>query len=408
MLAHPVEWKGKSARAFAAMLLTLFSGVCTATYAGYRLEAAWAANVRCNPPPAGTSCATLSFWGLSPTWFLAACIAGIAIGLLTAIVGWELHRRAFGLTRGSYAILVLALAGLIAYGGLGIGTAAGVAGSLLFATLRTTRSGAPSEWTGVLPVGVPAVKNPPRTIVEKPSVTEWDGVSMPAVSAPATAESTPSSLPSADRLAAALARSRSASADPTRAERSRPAIVLLPPPPHGLGGGQLGNPTTAPTISPLSTQGTPEARTVDRSDGGPAAPRPAFPAAGRPTPAAVPSPPPRPAVGTTTMKEYRLPQAAPPALPTARATATGTHPDRSPPASSPARLPERTTAPSPGLPADARPGGTPSTSSAPGAEPPATGGSKGRVRAWICPNCRLTNAPWSDHCTRCRAAAPSV
>ncbi|MGB6500244.1 MAG: hypothetical protein WBG19_02430 [Thermoplasmata archaeon] len=27
-------------------------------------------------------------------------------------------------------------------------------------------------------------------------------------------------------------------------------------------------------------------------------------------------------------------------------------------------------------------------------------------RAWICPRCRLTNAPWSRACTSCRTAAP--
>ena len=29
-----------------------------------------------------------------------------------------------------------------------------------------------------------------------------------------------------------------------------------------------------------------------------------------------------------------------------------------------------------------------------------------RSRPWICPNCRLPNAPWSKSCTSCRAAAP--
>lgn len=38
---------------------------------------------------------------------------------------------------------------------------------------------------------------------------------------------------------------------------------------------------------------------------------------------------------------------------------------------------------------------------------PPSGAQPRWARAWICPECRLTNPPWSHACTACRAAAPS-
>jgi hypothetical protein len=399
VLANAVEWRGRARRAFVALALTLFSGAATAAYAGFALETAWTSYAHCNPPPAGFTCTSTAFWNLPPGWFLLACLAGIVVGLLTAIVGWELHRRAFGLTRGSYAILALSLAGLVAYGGLGVGAAAGVAGALLFSSLRTRRTGAPEAWSGVLPVGVPPVKTPVRPISEKPAVAEWDGVSMPAVSSAAT-PSSGGGLPSADRLAAALARTRVSGSSGRPAAARPPAIVLLPPP---------------PTISSARTAPPPSPPPPFHSEASPvAAPMAEATASRRPAPPISPTP------SSTRTSEARAPTlgshplAAPAHEPVVRAAAPPPLPSRSPPpvpapsggrAPAPARLKPVPEAPSSSAPAPALPprvhleGGETRT----GVRP-----TTGRNRAWTCPKCRLMNAPWSDHCTKCRTPGPTA
>ncbi len=446
MIAGPRDWKGKSQRAFAALLLSVLSGVATATYAGYALTSAWTIYVDCNPPPTGTSCTYRAFWGLSPTWFLVACLLGIAVGLLIAVVGWELYRRAFGLSLGMYTLMGLSLAGLVAYGGFGIGTAAGVVGSLLFASLQTRRSGAPTEWSGSYPVGVPPVKNAPRPVTERPAVSEWDGVAL--AGAPAAAE-TPTKLPSADRLAAALRRSRQAVGSGAARPSAAPAMILLPPPPTGLGlePPSAPVPTQAPRPSrppfggpgaePLTGSPAPRAE----SPFGRSAERPPPPTGAPATaPAAVPAASPASAAPThsagvpwagSTAAAGPDPTAPPTAARGLAALPSRPQPSRA--ENSPARASPTTTVgtpqPAPALPAvPQRPLGSPHPPLPPQApalpepavpslppqdvpNPTAPTGDTTRTtpptrtRAWTCTHCKLVNAPWSAHCTRCRSPA---
>lgn len=404
MLADPVPWRGKTRRAFLALMLTLFSGVVTAAYAVYALDVGWTEYARCNTAASGTTCPSATFWGLPSEWFLVAGVVGIVTGVLTALVGWELHRRAFGLTRGSYAIAAFVLAGLIAYGGFGVGVATGVAGALLFASMRPRRSGAPAEWSGVLPVGVAPVKTAPRPISEKPAVSEWDGVSMPA----SPQAGSPTNLPSADRLAAALARSKSTGR--TSAATRPTAVVLLPPPPTGL----ANDPPPSSGESPHPVHSPAAAGSEESHRRAPTPPaRPAHPTGGSASPQSEGLPP-RHTPGGAVAGPLRP---APPVVPSPQTD----HPKGGPRSTSTAPpAPVRTAASPPPSPSPARPP-QPAPS---GAAPAATGSSRvsrealeghgpggvrpsaGRSRAWSCPKCRLMNAPWSDHCTRCRTPAP--
>lgn len=414
MLADGAPWKGKARRAFAALVLTLLSGVSTAAYAGYALSTAWTVSTRCNPPPPGYSCTYTSFWGFGPTEFLLASIAGIATGLLTAVVGWELHRRAFSVTRGTLAIVALSIAGLVAYGGFGVGVVTGIAGGLLFSSLRPRRSRAPSEWSGSLPPGVPPVKAAPRPMTERPSVSEWDGVSMPASTSSAAPEK--QSLPSADRLAAALARSRLSTPPTERPAESRRAFVLLPPPPSGIPGRTAAPSTNLPRGPSPSPTAAPRRETVR-----PPAPKPSpppvasVPRPGPPAPTVAPaSRPPSPT--SPAVREYDPRQASPPALPrpTSSANRAPVSGSAAPRAGAPPRAPARPSSPgpSPNLPAGAAPAAAAPKAAAPPPAPapvsasPAGTPAPSRLRAWVCPGCRLVNAPWSTHCTRCRTAAP--
>lgn len=424
MLAGPADWKGKSRRAFLALLLTVLSGVTTASYAGYRLGTAWEAVSRCNPPPPGSVCSNYQpFWGLPPTWFLGASFAGLTIGLLTAVIGWELHRRAFGVSRGVFAILVLSAAGLVAYGGLGIGTGAGIAGGLLFATFRPRRT-PPAEWSGTLPPGVPPVKSPPRTTVpERPSLSEWEGVALPGSTAPPRVDTAPGGASSEDRLAVALSRAKSTGRAAEGGPSGRQAVVVLPPPPVGH--------TSAPTLTPAPTRSEPPAKTPapvgsppppkEKPSGEPSAGLPKAPpvAATRPAPPAehrlrpsvvtrdLPPLPRRSVTGRpqdpVAPSKLRASSPTPPsALPTQEYRA------KNPPAPQPGgreesasrpALNEMSPSPSASRPAPPRPaseGGGP------------VAGAKGRTRAWTCPACQLVNAPWSNACTRCKAPAPGV
>lgn len=96
-------------------------------------------------------------------------------------------------------------------------------------------------------------------------------------------------------------------------------------------------------------------------------------------------------------------------------SAPGVLPPRTPPP-----LPEAPPRPAPSqaaeppleAPGTGRPAALPSSALppvAPASSVPAAGttaGGTARVRAWKCPRCELTNAPWSKSCTRCQMPAP--
>lgn len=434
-------WDGR----LGSLMLVLFSGVATATYAGYRLEtSAWSAYVDCNPPPVGYSCTYPSFWNLPPTLNLVACLTGVAAGVLLGVVGWMIYRRSIAGVWGSYLVMALALAGLVAYGGLGIGTTAGMVAGLSLAPSRRRRLRAPSEWSGYYPAGVRPVQDPPRAVTGRPSVSAWDGiVHTPAPARPAERR-VPTRLPSADRLAATLRRASRSLPPRSRGEPDRepPSFVLLPPPPTGVvhnvtapqapptgrtvAAGEE-RPTTEPPETPAPPRRT-EPHPARTPDPGPAS-------SGIPRPATHPSAP--PALPVRAGRASRTEDAGGPGIGRALATPT---PERSAPG--PPRRPDGAHSARTGTGEevdDPRPSGKPPAppvaTSGPrrredggaggdgrqppdGAErPPALPGRQSdpvgptsagqragpspRVRAWTCSRCRQLNAPWSPTCTRC-------
>ncbi len=360
--------------------------------------------------------------------------------------------------------MALALAGLVAYGGLGVGVATGVIAGVIFRRATASRVGTPNEWSGSLPPGVPP---PPRSnrraVPERPSVTEWDGVVAAAPAGPPGGDRPRPALPTADRLAAALEKSRSAGS-PTS---SPPPVVVLPPPPQGLRGvrtvsppASTSLPSTPPSARPRASYASAEqpspavplrGRRWQPETGelkpwephtGPAAPPLPPPSASArspppPSPAAVlpapttPSPPTppapaptvpanRPSAGSARMagplrQPLHRPMASPSGSPTSASWPGPPAPVAAPAAAVPAPAPPPAAA-RPALPRPTQPLLPPSIAPPPTAAPPLPGerppppsgpSPRARSRAWKCPNCGLVNAPWSPRCTRCQAAAPA-
>ncbi len=211
-----------------SLILSFVSGAATAGVSTYFLGDAWSAARGCG----AAGCAVRPFWGLPGSLFFAACVAGIILGGLVVALGVLAFERRIGPRSSGFATILLSSAGAVAYGGLGLGVAAGVAAGASLLSASGRRSRTPSEWSGSLPVGVaPAPPGPKRPLTERPSVLEWKGVFAHSRPGPPLVAGHPASLPSADRLAAALEKSR------VRARSSPeagPARVVLPPPPTAV------------------------------------------------------------------------------------------------------------------------------------------------------------------------------
>jgi hypothetical protein len=404
------------------LLLALVSAGATAGFAGAYLGAAWSGASHCQAAT-GAGCPAHPFWGFSPDLYLVASCLGVVVGLLVAglgggvFLGW-LHPR-----RGGYAIVALSALGLIAYGGLGVGTVAGVAAGALLVRSRTGPP-APEEWSGSLPTGIPPM--PPgsrRPMTNRPPVTEWKGIFATAPLGPPTRGRPSVTLPTADRLSAALERNRAGSVAPRESPDRTPAVVVLPPPPVGLRSVAPPPLGSVPERPPVSATATSLPRAV-----GPHEPSGLAPAVGRvassalgpgPSPSRTPSLAPR--AGASTSPEAPVARPPPPraalgplragwAAPSGGSVAPSGMTPPPPRALGPPATP---TAPRPEPPAWTMPAVTPPARAPPesptGRPPPPTGPMpKPRSKAWKCPKCGLINAPWTPRCTRCRTEPPST
>ena len=229
------------------LALACLSGGATAGVAGYYLPAVWKAAARC---PGPGHCTAPAFWGFSPEISLLADAVGLVAGAATVALGVFIRRGTAPGRPAGLAVAALGVVGLIAYGGFGVGAAAGVAAGAIFASSKSRRTQAPTEWSGSLPVGVPPVTQGSRRVMTtKPPVTEWEGVFENAPNGPPGLAGRKVSLPPADRLAAALEKSRVAGTGPAT---TPPPVVVLPPPPIGLRGVYRG--ATIPPVPPPSPE----------------------------------------------------------------------------------------------------------------------------------------------------------
>ena len=227
---------GAVRRPIVPLILSLVSAGATAGFAGYFLRQAWTGFTNCHSS-GGPGCPAHPFWGLSPELYLAACLLGVGAGALIAVVGGLAFLGRMDRRRAGYALVAFGAIGVIAYGGLGIGAAAGVAAGALVLRGRNSRAGAPSEWSGSLPTGVPPVlRGPKRPLTDRPSVTEWDGIFAATPAGPPGKGRGRVFLPPADRLAAALEKGRTANLLQAGPASSLPpaTVIVLPPPPTGL------------------------------------------------------------------------------------------------------------------------------------------------------------------------------
>lgn len=246
---------GVGRRPVIPLALSLGGGAATAGVAGYYVSAAWSAFQRCG----SGHCASRPFWGFSAELYLLACLVGILAGCLTGAVGVLAYGRALGGRRAAYATIALSGLGVIAYGGLGAGVAAGVVAGALLWSAANARAKAPSEWSGSLPVGVPPVLHgPKRPLTDRPAVIEWRGAFAASRPGPPNTGGGRPQLPTADRLAAALERSRHAVPRSRSGGYLAPPVVVLPPPPLGLrgyarpagaGGGGAARPAQRPALT---------------------------------------------------------------------------------------------------------------------------------------------------------------
>ncbi len=381
-----------SARPTFAFFLAIVSACAMVGYASFVLPAAFKVATQCNPAPKGVHCVYSSFWGLPPDGFLAGAVILLALGPVIGAVGVAAYARARYRRSGGAAVIALAVVSLVGYGGAIVGVITGVLAGVLFLRFRRGPAIAPTEWSGSYPAGVPPPRGAPlRPITERPGVTEWPGASAPAVRAGPTAA-------------------------PAAAPPASPVTPTGTPGPSGTGPPDAAPPSAA--TPPTSGRGAPPARSPTPSDTFPRRmplPRPVLQAARVPstppvpaTPGAAPAPPPRrdpipswvppappspsppPSLssspGGTSPKLGPLPPPRPPAAPLRPVPATTPPPSSTPQAASaalPPSDPDRPPAPS-------------------GPLPPK------RMRVWVCPTCKLVNAPWSQHCTKCGTAAPVV
>lgn len=451
------------------LILNVIAGVATAGVAGYYLGSALTDLKDCGKTAPGAGCASHPIWGFSPELFVTACLVGVAVGALLVVVGVLAHWGRLPSRVAGLAVIALGIIGTVAYAGFGLGAAAAVAAGVLWAFPRRPVPGSPAEWSGSLPVGVPPAPRPSgRALPDRPSVTEWQGAVAAARMGPPGASRARANLPTADRLADALRRSRLSAAQ-TGSDAYPSPIIVLPPPPLGLramvGSARSSAVGSAPgrALPPLGVGPGPAATAQETGQPGEAHPGhvsggPAEGAAGAPplpvragASAAPGSPRPVETPGEATplhrrapLREFRAPG------PDGRTEATtgrpGTPeggpirptrvlaidlsssgvgssspaPDRPPEASVP---PRARSPPPPTQPSSRSPGGGPPSTSGPtpsertlppevetSLRPPQPSAAtpKPRTRAWRCPKCRLVNAPWTPRCTRCKTEAPVV
>ncbi len=449
MMGRRPFWGALHQRPDLQLVLSIVGGVATAAVGVLYLPSAWSDVKSCTHPPAG--CGARPFWGFAPSLFLLACLVGVVAGAMMVAVGFLAVRAAPRAGWAGYLVIGLSGAGLLAYGGFGVGVVAGVLAGLLISEPHGSDSPSPEEWSGSLPVGVPPVprgaKRPPPG---RPSLTEWDGIVAASRLSPTGAGRGPVTLPTADRLAKALERSRLSPAAAASSVRGPSPVVFLPPPPVGLraspGAVRAVSPTTPPP-RPVVSRG-PE-RTVPESRRLPApasasrwAPEPADlgPAVAAPVapgPASAPLSPPRPTAPQRTLpsSDFRLsrgPQSRAHYVPgtasrgplrTPRGSDPPPPPTFDPEPEEPSDRPDPPAADEaagtppfiPGPPSPESPRATaataPSGPAGPRADrpaPPTGAAAKPRTRAWRCPMCKLVNAPWSPKCTRCQAEAPAA
>jgi hypothetical protein len=446
--------EGASPRPGLAFVLSVASGAATAGVAGYYLGPAWAGFRNCGHSGPGAGCAPHPFWGLSPELYLLACLLGIVVGVAVAVVGLLAYRGTLARRPASYSVFALSAIGVLAYAGFGAGAAVGILAGILLYASGARRTGSPAEWSGSLPPGVPpAPRTVGRAIAARPSLTEWDGIVAAARPTPAGGGRSKISLPSADRLADALKKSRTAGPASGDDPSSSP-VVFLPPPPLGLRGSSRSAVASAASNGPLTGQPVP-ASTAAASSVRPGTTHSDAPPTKRwqaeaseltPWGSGTSAAPPLPTPGTDAPPQPSTARGAPSTPTKGFERASGTNPptsatrpagrgplrefrpaplggsasSRPPPPepeanrSSPSAPPPPARAPTaPSAPTDRAPSrGTDPSAHAklpePSERPPPPSGplERSRSRAWRCPNCRLVNAPWSPRCTRCKTAAP--
>ena len=229
--ARPLESAQRSRR---PLLLSVVAGASTAGVAAYYLGSAWTDLQNCGKTAPGAGCAAHPIWGFSPQLFVAACLAGLTLGALLVVVGVLAHWGRLGHRSAGLTLIALGILGTIAYAGFGLGAAAAVLAGLLWAFPRRPIPGSPAEWSGSLPVGVPPAPRPSgRALPDRPSVTEWQGAVAASRTGPPGASRARANLPTADRLADALRRSRLSAAQ-TGSDAYPSPVIMLPPPPLGL------------------------------------------------------------------------------------------------------------------------------------------------------------------------------
>ncbi len=422
-------------------VLSIVGGVATAAVGLLYLPSAWSATKTCSSSGAG--CGDHPFWGFSPMIFLVACILGVIVGALVVVVGVLTVRAAPRGRWAGYLVIGLSGVGVLAYGGFGLGVVAGVLAGLLISEPQSggTDASSPAEWSGWFPAGVPpAPRGSKRVSAGRPSVTEWDGIVSASRLAPAGTGRAPVTLPTADRLARALERSRIA-APAGSDSRSSPAVVVLPPPPVGLrtspGAGRAAAPSGArpPASRPSARSDVSAARAAPSSANSRWSLEPADLAPDTDEPD-VPTPPRSTAPSrpgsdgefrlsrSQTARGHYVPGSAsrgPLRVPRGTSPSPPPEPDPEPeevetseevPQPSPVpeheELPPVASPPAPETPVGPPPTlfslpevPPPAPAPAPGSEPP-----KQRMKAWRCSVCKLVNAPWSARCTRCQADPP--
>jgi hypothetical protein len=344
-----------------AIILGLLAGIAVAFYSAFVLgDSAWLAYTRCNPTPPGAQCTFHAFWGFDPTLFLAAAVAGLAIGVVLLVLTYLLNvyprrHRLLGLL-----ILVGAFASLIAYGGAIVGTILGLGSGVLALRFRPRGADSVSEWSGAYPAGAPPPQSPPKALVDRRPVTRWDEPMINPRSVPPSA-ARPEPSPRIARSSPPASAQPSA-AGPAPSAVSRPPLTVIATPSRI---GPLRNFNVASTRRPLDV-----ARATTEAT------RSSVPGRGATTP-----------TGATLAE-----------------TGPATLPDREAEIPAPSLSVTADAASRPVLPsARAALRDSVQTAPAPIVQSPSP---PRRVQAWTCSKCRLVNAPWSEACTRCHTLAP--
>jgi hypothetical protein len=398
---NPARPSEAGSRPVAAFVLALVSACAMVGYAAYVLPTAYKIATTCNPVPKGETCLYNSFWGLSPVGFLVAAFVLLALGPLIGVVGVAAYARVRFRRSGGAVVIALALLSILGYGGAIVGAATGLVSGVLFLRSRRGPATAVAEWSGSYPVGVTPPRGAPvRPITERSAVSEWPGPSRPAARV--------ASSPSPPRRGF----TEPAGPPPSFPESPSPTegVAPIPPPPTVAAPPRRWGSAPDPRAPPSSTDTFPRRMPVPRLP--PPAPRPA---AGPPAFVRAPAAPPVPPTERGPTPSW-VPPAPPPSSRAMAAPGPATVPAgvQRLPASVPRPVPPslRAAGPSPPAPPTApvapapTPPPPPSPSEASRPPPPTGPLPKQRMHVWVCPNCKLVNAPWSQHCTKCGAPSP--